>query len=80
MIFGAAALKSIPTRLRISIKFSNNEMWIKNYIDEENSSFISIQNIDLKNMNAKNIKILAYLSMLFRKVIILRPFQMFLLT
>ena len=33
-------------------------MWIKNYIDEENSSFISIQNIDLKNMNAKNIKIL----------------------
>ena len=41
-----------------SIKISNNEMWIKNEIDELNSSFIFIKNIDLKNMSAENIKIL----------------------
>ncbi len=41
-----------------SIKISNNEMWIKNEIDELNSSFINIKNINLKNMYAKNIKIL----------------------
>jgi len=41
-----------------SIKISNNEMWIKNQIDEFNSSFINIKNIDLKDMKAKNIKIL----------------------
>ncbi len=41
-----------------SIKISDNEMWIKNEIDEENSSFINIKNINLKNMNASNIKIL----------------------
>ena len=41
-----------------SIKISNNEMWIKNKIDDQNSSFINIKNIDLRNMNAKNIKIL----------------------
>tara|TARA_X000000950_G_scaffold136311_1_gene169488 strand:+ start:320 stop:1399 length:1080 start_codon:yes stop_codon:yes gene_type:complete len=41
-----------------SIKISNNEMWIKNKIDEKNSSFINIKNIDLKDMNAQNIKIL----------------------
>ncbi len=41
-----------------SIKVSNNEMWIKNIIDEDQSSFISIENIDLKDMIAKNIKIL----------------------
>jgi len=41
-----------------SIKFSNNEMWIKNQIDQNNSSFINIKNINLKNMNAENIQIL----------------------
>ena len=41
-----------------SIKISNNEMWIKNKIDEDYYSFISISNIDLKDMIAKNIKIL----------------------
>ena len=41
-----------------SIKISNNEMWIKNKIDQQNSSFINIKNINLKNMNANNIKIL----------------------
>ena len=41
-----------------SIKISDKEMWIKNEIDEFNSSFINIKNIDLKDMNAKNIKIL----------------------
>ncbi len=41
-----------------SIKISNNEMWIKNKINEFNSSFINIKNIDLKDMVGKNIKIL----------------------
>ena len=41
-----------------SIKISENEMWIKNEIDELNSSFINIKNIDLKDMYAKDIKIL----------------------
>ena len=41
-----------------SIKVSNNEMWIKNEIDELNSSYINIKNIDLKDMKAENIKIL----------------------
>ncbi len=41
-----------------SIKISNNEMWIKNKINENNSSFINIQNIDLQDMKAKDIKIL----------------------
>ncbi len=41
-----------------SIKISNNEMWIKNSTDENNSSFISIENIDLKDMKAEGIKIL----------------------
>ncbi|MDC3075567.1 LptF/LptG family permease, partial [Pelagibacteraceae bacterium] len=41
-----------------SIKISNNEMWIKNEIDEKNYSFINIKNINLKNMNADNIQIL----------------------
>ncbi len=41
-----------------SIKISNNEMWIKNEIDQQNSSFINIKNINLRNMNASNIKIL----------------------
>ena len=33
-------------------------MWIKNEIDKLNSSFINIKNIDLKDMYAKDIKIL----------------------
>ncbi len=41
-----------------SIKISNNEMWIKNIIDQHNSSFINIKNINLRNMNASKIKIL----------------------
>ena len=41
-----------------SIRISDNEMWIKNKIDELNSSFINIKNIDLKDMYAKDIKIL----------------------
>ena len=41
-----------------SIKISDNEMWIKNAIDDLNSSFINIKNINLKNMSASNIKIL----------------------
>ena len=41
-----------------SIKISDNEMWIKNEIDHEKSSFINIKNINLKNMNATDIKIL----------------------
>ncbi len=41
-----------------SINISNNEMWIKNKINENSSSFINIKNIDLKDMKAKNIKIL----------------------
>ena len=41
-----------------SIKITNNEMWIKNKIDQQNSSFINIKNINLRNMYASNIKIL----------------------
>ena len=41
-----------------TIKVSDNEMWIKNKTDEKNSGFINIKNIDLKKMNARNIKIL----------------------
>ncbi len=41
-----------------SIKISNNEMWIKNEVDSRNNSFINIKNIDLKDMQAKDIKIL----------------------
>ena len=42
-----------------SIKISNNEMWIKNEVGKLNTSFINIKNIDLKDMKAKNIKILS---------------------
>ncbi len=35
-----------------SIKITNNEMWIKNKIDKQNSSFINIQNINLRDMYA----------------------------
>ena len=31
-----------------SIKISDNEMWIKNKDDQQNSSFINIKNINLK--------------------------------
>ncbi len=41
-----------------SIKISENQMWIKNNIDHENSSFIVIKNINLRDMLASNIKIL----------------------
>ena len=41
-----------------SIKISNNQMWIKNKIDQKISNFISIENIDLKDMKLSNIKIL----------------------
>ena len=42
-----------------SIKFFNNEVWIKNIIDEYNSkNFINIKKIDLNNMKANDIKIL----------------------
>ena len=41
-----------------SIRISDNEMWIKNEIDKQNSSFINIKNINLRNMKASNIKIL----------------------
>ena len=41
-----------------SIKISNDEMWIKNEIDELNTSFINIKKINLKDMIANNIKIL----------------------
>ena len=41
-----------------SIKISNNEMWIKNEIDELNYNFINIKKINLKDMNAKDIEIL----------------------
>ena len=41
-----------------SIKITDNEMWIKNEIEPQNSSFINIKNINLRNMSASNIKIL----------------------
>ncbi len=41
-----------------SINLSDKEMWIKNKIDENNSIFISIENINVQNMNANDIKIL----------------------
>ena len=43
-----------------SIKVSNKKMWIKNKIDENNSSFISIENIDLQKMIAQDINILRF--------------------
>ena len=41
-----------------SIKISDNEMWIKNEIDQQNSSFINIKNVDLKDMQANDIIII----------------------
>ena len=42
-----------------SIKISDNQMWIKNEVGNYNSIFINIKNIDLKDMFAKDIKILS---------------------
>tara|TARA_B100001057_G_scaffold312836_1_gene312919 strand:- start:405 stop:1484 length:1080 start_codon:yes stop_codon:yes gene_type:complete len=41
-----------------SIKISDNEMWIRNKINQNKSSFINIKNIDLQNMKIEKIKIL----------------------
>ena len=41
-----------------SIKITKKQMWIKNKINENEFSYINIKNIDLKDMKAKNIKIL----------------------
>jgi len=42
-----------------SIKFFDNEVWIKNIIDKNNSkNYINIKKIDLNNMSANDIKIL----------------------
>ncbi len=41
-----------------SIKITNNEMWIRNKINENKSSFINIKNIDLQSMKIKKINIL----------------------
>ncbi len=41
-----------------SIKIVENQMWIKNEINEENYSFIILKEIDLKNMNVDNINII----------------------
>ena len=41
-----------------SIKISNNEMWIKNIINKDTTSFIKIKNIDLKDMVVENVQIL----------------------
>ena len=42
-----------------SIKISNSGMWIKNQISEKKINFINILNLDIKEMNANNIKILS---------------------
>ena len=42
-----------------SIKIINDELWIKNIKDKNEKYFINISDIDLKNMNAKNIKIIS---------------------
>ena len=42
-----------------SIKVKNNELWIKNTIENKEKYFINIENIDFKNMEAQNIKILS---------------------
>ncbi len=41
-----------------SINFSNNEMWVRNKINENKSIFINIKNIDLKDMKIEKVKIL----------------------
>ena len=42
-----------------SLKISNSGMWIKNQISQKKINFINILNLDLKEMNANNIKILS---------------------
>jgi len=42
-----------------SINIKNNELWIKNLKDINEKYFINISNINLKNMNAENIKIIS---------------------
>ena len=42
-----------------SIKISKSGMWIKNQITETKKNIINILDIDLKQMNADNIKILS---------------------
>ena len=42
-----------------SIKITNGEMWIKNLSDKNEKRYININNLNFKNMHAKNIKILS---------------------
>ena len=42
-----------------SIKIINNELWIKNIKNENEKYFINISDIDLKKMEANNIKIIS---------------------
>ena len=42
-----------------SIKISNGEMWIKNLSKKNEKRYININNLNFKNMHAKNIKILS---------------------
>ena len=42
-----------------SINIKNNELWIKNLKDKNEKYFINISNINLKNMNAEDIKIIS---------------------
>ena len=48
--------KNIPNMY--SIKIINNSMWIKNKADENRMNYINLTNLDMSNMNAKDIKIL----------------------
>lgn len=41
-----------------SIKINNGEMWIKNLSEKKEKRYININNLNFKNMHAKNIKIL----------------------
>ena len=41
-----------------SIKIKNDELWIKNIKDQNEKYFINIESIDLKNMEARDIKII----------------------
>ena len=42
-----------------SIKIINDELWIKNIKEKDEKYFINISNIDIKNMKAKDIKIIS---------------------
>ena len=42
-----------------SINIKNNELWIKNLKNKNEKYFINISNINLKNMNAEDIKIIS---------------------